>query len=253
MGAPWDDVNGSYSGSVYRFEIPSGRPLARLVPDDGEQGDYFGGSLAVSGSRILVGASGDDDNGVSSGSAYLFDRQTASQVAKLKPCDGSWGYGFGCAVALSDRLAVIGSSGDDVHGSWSGSAYLFDSETGKELVKMTPSDGEYLGRFGSSLCIAGGQVMVGALGNTRSGITGGSAYVFDCTGMDGGEAHAATLSSGFYLDFYGARGNAYRVQQSEEMQSWRNVSEFIDGGGLWQSYCVDATERKSFYRIVSSF
>ncbi|WP_283404382.1 tandem-95 repeat protein [Roseibium denhamense] len=46
--------------------------------DDGRANDFFGVSVDVSddGSMIIVGASGDDDNGAASGSAYTFIRNT---------------------------------------------------------------------------------------------------------------------------------------------------------------------------------
>ena len=50
-----------------------GDQLAKLLPDDGVAGDFFGRSVAISGATVIVGAPFDDDNGVWSGSAYLFD------------------------------------------------------------------------------------------------------------------------------------------------------------------------------------
>ena len=45
---------------------------AKLLPSDGAQGDLFGTSVAISGTTAVVSAHIDDDNGISSGSAYLF-------------------------------------------------------------------------------------------------------------------------------------------------------------------------------------
>ena len=42
-------------------------------------------SVAMSGTIAIVGARCDDDNGDSSGSAYLFDTTTGQQIAKLLP------------------------------------------------------------------------------------------------------------------------------------------------------------------------
>ena len=47
--------------------------VAKLTASDGAVGDCFGYSVSVSGDTAVVGATGDDDNGVESGSAYVFD------------------------------------------------------------------------------------------------------------------------------------------------------------------------------------
>ncbi len=50
-----------------------GDQLAKLMANDGEAGDAFSWSVAISGTTAIVGARWDDDNGTDSGSAYLFD------------------------------------------------------------------------------------------------------------------------------------------------------------------------------------
>jgi len=42
--------------------------------------DYFGCSVSISGNYIVVGAKGNDDNGSSSGSAYLYSNESASII-----------------------------------------------------------------------------------------------------------------------------------------------------------------------------
>ncbi|MCK4871828.1 MAG: FG-GAP repeat protein, partial [Phycisphaerales bacterium] len=103
--------------------------LAKLLAGDGEVEDSFGYSVAISGATAIVGALGDDDNGTNSGSAYLFDTSdpaNPTQIAKLLPSDGAENNWFGCSVAISDTIAIIGALVDDDNGAQSGSAYLFD-------------------------------------------------------------------------------------------------------------------------------
>ena len=47
---------------------------AKLTASDGADFDQFGFSVSVSGDTAVVGASGDDDDGIDSGSAYVFER-----------------------------------------------------------------------------------------------------------------------------------------------------------------------------------
>lgn len=68
VGAP-DDAGG---GSAYLFHAQGGAQLEKLVATDGSSGDELGGSVAVAGGLVLVGAAGDDDLGSASGSAYTF-------------------------------------------------------------------------------------------------------------------------------------------------------------------------------------
>ncbi len=53
-----------------------GDQLAKLLANDGAEFDEFGTSVAISGATAIVGANADDDNGGTSGSAYLFDTTT---------------------------------------------------------------------------------------------------------------------------------------------------------------------------------
>ena len=74
VGAFYDDDNGGDSGSAYVF-VRSGSTWterAKLTGSDGAADDRFGGSVSVSGDTAVVGAYGDDDNGTTSGSAYVF-------------------------------------------------------------------------------------------------------------------------------------------------------------------------------------
>ncbi len=73
VGAIYDDDNGSYSGSAYLFDASTGAQLAKLLPADGAAGDEFGRPVSISGDTAVIGASWDDDNGYTSGSAYVFD------------------------------------------------------------------------------------------------------------------------------------------------------------------------------------
>ena len=88
---------------------------AKLTASDGAEGDYFGVSVSISGDTVVVGANGDDDNGDTSGSAYVFVKPSAgwsnmTQTAKLTASDGVEGDYFGYSVSVSGDTVVVGAS-----------------------------------------------------------------------------------------------------------------------------------------------
>ena len=95
--------------------------VAKLTADDGAASDWFGNSVSIDGDTVVVGANDDDDKGSSSGSAYVFTRLTAgdlasdwTQVAKLTAGDGAAMDRFARALSFDGDTVVIGAYGDDV-------------------------------------------------------------------------------------------------------------------------------------------
>jgi hypothetical protein len=166
---------GVFAGSAYVFNALTGALVRKLIAPDGTASDRFGESVALSGSRALVGAS-DADGG---GSAYVLDAVTGDLLAKLTALDRAASDNFGWSVALSGNRALVGAFADDDLGSQSGSAYVFDARTGVQLRKLTAPDGAAGGRFGSSVSLSGNRALVGAA--TGNGVVAGSgaAYVLD--------------------------------------------------------------------------
>ncbi|MCC7387312.1 MAG: FG-GAP repeat protein [Phycisphaerales bacterium] len=179
IGSPGDDDNGPESGSVYLYDATTGGQLAKLLPDDGRSGAYFGTAVAISGSLVAVGVPHDDDNGMDSGAVYVFDADTHSLITKLKPRDGAPATRFGESVAISGDTVIAGAPAHDFNGSRSGAAYLFDAMTGDEIARLLPGDGASADAFGISVALSGSFVVVGAFGDDDNGNGAGCAYVFD--------------------------------------------------------------------------
>jgi hypothetical protein len=187
VGAIYDDDNGDNSGSayVYRHDGPAWTQEAKLLPSDGEAHDNFGVFVSIDGVAIGVGAWGDDDNGGSSGSAYVFrhDGLAWNEDAKLLASDGSYGDVFGICVSINGDAMVVGAPLDDDNGSSSGSAYVFryDGAQWTEDDKLLASEDAAHSAFGDSVSLDGDMVVVGALwGNSDSGVDNvGSAYAID--------------------------------------------------------------------------
>lgn len=73
VGANQIAINeGAKGGEAFLFNITTGKQIAKLTATDAANGDRFGNSVAISGTKAIIGASASDGNGKSSGSAYLF-------------------------------------------------------------------------------------------------------------------------------------------------------------------------------------
>ena len=74
VGSCHDDDDGTDSGSAYIFHRSgtSWTQQAKLTASDGAAYDYFGCPVSISGDYALISAHYDDDNGVDSGSAYIY-------------------------------------------------------------------------------------------------------------------------------------------------------------------------------------
>ncbi|MCH8151573.1 MAG: hypothetical protein IH830_04265 [Planctomycetes bacterium] len=165
--------------------------LTKLTASDAAAGDEFGISVASSGDVAAVGARFDDDNGIDSGSAYVFRWNGSAwlQEAKLIASDGSPGDQFGFSVSISGDVALMGAFRDDDSGTDSGSAYMFrwNGWSWVQEAKLTASDGAADDFFGFSVAVSGELAVVGAvrdedacLGypNSNPNCNTGSAYVF---------------------------------------------------------------------------
>ena len=154
---------------------------AKLTPPDGAAGDQFGLSVSLSGNRALVGARLTDDNGIDSGSAYVFvfDGTSWSEEAKLLPSDGAAGDFFGTTVSLSGNHALVGAPFKAGTGSHSGAAYtfVFDGTSWTQEAKLNASDSGNIDNFGDSVSLSGNQALISAPFNGN-----GAAYYFVLSG-----------------------------------------------------------------------
>ena len=106
VGSWGDDEMGDHSGSayVYHFDGSDWVEEAKLTAADGEAGDSFGISVAVSGETVVVGSWGNDEKGEAAGSAYVFARNHGG--------DGQWGQ----VEKLVDYAVETGGAAANVPG-----------------------------------------------------------------------------------------------------------------------------------------
>ena len=199
--------NGAGAGAAYVFQRDQGGAgnwgeVTKLTASDAQAGDFFGGSVAVSGDTAVVGARSEDAEGNRAGAAYVFQRNQGGvdnwgEVTKLTASDAQAEDWFGFSVAVSGDTAVVGAVFESEGGNWG------------EVTKLTASDAQAGDRFGQSVAVSGETTVVGALAEDAGGglyDDFGAAYVFqrDQGGAGNwGEVQKLTASDAQALDAFG--------------------------------------------------
>ncbi|MCG8407199.1 MAG: protein kinase [Phycisphaerales bacterium] len=197
IGTTLDSDFGTMSGSVYAYRYDAVENTwneeAKLNPADAVKEDYFGRGIAIKNNVAVIGASGNDDAGKESGSAYVFRYEPATgswaEEAKLTAADASRGDEFGVNVAISGDLIAVGAWLNNDKGLNSGAVYLFryDPKTTQWIqeTKLTASNGREGDQFGVAVAIAeDGSVIVAADHADLEVPNAGAAYIFQFDGTD---------------------------------------------------------------------
>lgn len=196
VGAFRDDSNGPESGSARVFSGLDGRVLYTFNGD--EAGDKFGGSVSGAGDvngdgrpDLIVGASADDNDDRESGGARVLSGLDGSTLYTFDQMDNRFGWSVnGAGDVNGDGRAdlIVGVSGDDNNGPFSGSARVLSGLDGSTLYTFDGDDA--YDQFGASVSVAGdvngdGQadLIVGAFRDDNNGPDSGSARVL--SGLDG--------------------------------------------------------------------
>ena len=209
VGASYADVEGkANTGAAYVFQRSgiAWTQQTKLSASDAASSDFFGGSAAISGDYIIMGAAYEDENGPEAGAAYVFYRvgSTWTEQDKLLAGDTNAGGGdyFGVSVSISGYYAIVGAylHNDPDTNTDFGSVYVFKRNGESwDFVKMLEADdgaaGDY---FGRSVSISGNYAAVGAFGDDDNEKSSGSVYFFKLSGSDwvpDGEKETASAPS----------------------------------------------------------
>ena len=196
---------GGPAGTAYVFERSGAAwtQQAELTVSAGEDADFFGSSVALSGDTALIGAWGKTDAGQGcAGAAYVFERSgvTWTQQAALTAAGAVWDHEFGSSVALCGDIALVGAHYGP---SWAGAAYVFERSgvAWTQRAELTASDGTINDRFGYSVALSGDTALVGAPGGNSAA---GAAYVFERSGVTWTQRAEPTATDAGYDDRFGA-------------------------------------------------
>lgn len=213
----------SEAGSAYIFLNTAGTfsQVQKIVPTDRAASDFFGYSVDIDGSYLIVGAYTEDedatgaDTKLGAGSAYIFKNNsgTWSQQQKIVNSDRANYDQFGITVSISGAYAIVGANLEDHNevgdvGSYfsaAGSAYIFKNtaEVWSQAQKICASDRMSADNFGFSAGISGNHAIVGA--NTEDQ---------DANGLNNASA----------------AGSVYFFRNSPEINVKQNVTNIASGG-----------------------
>ena len=184
VGAYGASVNGnSLQGAAYVYTNVGGTWtfVKKLVADDGVGGEFFGRSVAMSGTRALVGAPYASVDGTAArGAVYMYDGSTSdwTQTAKIVADSGNPGDAFAFSLAATPTRMVAGANGV---GGGQGAAFVFADQGGsfEQEARLVADDGAAGDDLGYAVAIFDSTVIAGAdrapIGaNTQQG----AAYVF---------------------------------------------------------------------------
>lgn len=177
------------SGSAYVFDLSASNPavpVAILDNPDPAAGDQFGVSVAVSGTRVVIGAPGNDVNSANdAGSIYVYDISSGTPTLPVvvidNPVPGADDE-FGHSVGISGLRVIAGAPYSDFGARDGGRAYVFDLASSAPaspamiLNNPDPNPEDY---HGISAAISGSRVVIGASDADFGALDSGTAYVHE--------------------------------------------------------------------------
>ncbi len=133
-----------------------------------EQTPDFGCSLAMTDSRLLVGACGDNPNGSQSGSVYYFEYNGTywDEIEVFSPHIGSTDDYFGKSVDILNDIAVIGAPGSENSYNSTGYSCYYELNGNNWNLKriLSPENGSIGDFVGASVSISQDDIFVGCPG-----------------------------------------------------------------------------------------
>ena len=271
MGAPFHYGNGFNSGHARVYEEVMGTWSQVGTDIDGEAKDDLAGfsvGIDSNGTRVIVGAHGNDGNGTNSGHARVFQESNNTWIQVGNDLDGdAAGDYFGESVGISSdgKRVIIGSSSSDGKGLMSGHIRVY--EFGEILEKWVQVgdkiNGEASGDLsGSSVDISsnGTRVVIGARWNDGNGEWSGHARVFqenflewvqvgkDLDGEGAGDwsGRGVSMSSDGSLVAIGAPLNQDNGKEAGHIRVYK------EGGGTWVQVANDIDGEGAGDRFGSS-
>lgn len=181
IGARNDFEIAVQAGAAYLFDGLTGEFRRKLLPERA-QGfpalDRFGGAVAISEDRILIGAPFQDvDDVPATGGAHLYNQDGSSRLQSWAApgtfLEDKW---FGNSVAMDRQTVVAGAYADGLD---VGFARAYDPDSGNLRFELRPPTDDPFQWFGWDVAVDQNLIAVGTPHQQRLFNQGGSVYLYD--------------------------------------------------------------------------
>jgi uncharacterized protein (TIGR03437 family) len=242
--------NASGLGAAYVFTAAGSTwsQQAKLTASDGASGDLFGGSVSLSGTTAVAGATGKSSG---QGAAYVFISSGTSwaQRAKLTASDAASGNQFGSSVSVSGDTVLAGAPAKEA-------AYVFarSGASWNQQAELASPDGG--GAFGTSVAVSGNTAVVGEPFNLSEK---GSAFVFVRSGSNWTQQATLNAADRFFGDQLGssvAVSGSLALAGAPAKNSQQGIAYvFSQSGTSWTQQAeltgADATSADNFGNAIA--
>lgn len=177
---------------LFGLVVGLGAPVAHaqieaLPRPDTAHAPSFGGSVAVSDSLAVVGASGESICGENAGAVYVYERRPGPAVtswtlsASLAPETCRSNAFFGSEVALSGSRVLVSASSEHFADEGENAAYVFERNSSgawRQTARLTGDPNHQDGYFAADVALDGNRAAVSTSGDAE-GTYGGAVYLFE--------------------------------------------------------------------------
>lgn len=252
IGAVFDGTGAYRAGSAFVYNLDGiTQAIPSLIITNPTPGDHehFGSSVAVHGTRVVIGAPYDDVDESNAGAVYVFDTTSttpAKPIVRLKSPAPTINEQFGSSVAISGDYIVIGARCNDLLGTDSGTAYVYnlaDSNREVPIVVLTTHHQKAYNQFGASVAIDETTIVTGAPNVDSPTVDRGSAYVFGLVPALRIRPVASGLAS---LTWWPTNSPGFTLQWADSFApaEWRNAPS-----GKMNPVTIPVTNGTIFYRL----
>lgn len=208
------DTTAADVGRVWVFDLAGSTPGTPVLtldkPGTAVADDEFGYSLAISGTKVVVGCRRDDTAVDGAGKAFVYDLGTGTPSTPLavltNPTPEAADF-FGGSVAISGNLVAVSADQDNTGALDAGTVYLYNLAGTLPAIPVTtinnptPSGTD---RFGSCLAITPSRLVVGCQLDNQGATDAGSVYVYDITSSSATLAHSLFNPAPALNDHFGS-------------------------------------------------
>jgi hypothetical protein len=208
VAAPGDDDRAINSGAVYLYRLEGGQFIlaSKVFPPVSVAEDWFGRSVALVGSRLVIGAYQSDLAGVDAGAAFVYDvaaTGVATYARTLLPPAGAINAEFGNSVATDGTAIMVGAPGFASGGVLRGASWIYFDGDAVADARLEPTGAATMDLCGLRVAISAQAAVAAAPGMQVSlAPSAGSALLVDrtrdCNGS--GVPDAIEIATGLLLD-----------------------------------------------------